>query len=76
MYSEILVGSKIIIEYDDNWYDEGRVIDLIDDEVHVDFLDWIQCWKISELKQNYSFYEDFFQPLTEGICLKDFGQRC
>jgi hypothetical protein len=73
MRHRVCVGSTVHCYYADDWYDRGTVIRIVDDTVQVDFLDWIQGWRIGELRATME-YRLIFVPTGPGWLIHNFGQ--
>jgi hypothetical protein len=51
------IGETVRI-YEKKWFNQGKIIEIEDDCVIVDFVDWIHKFKKSELVLEIIFYED------------------
>lgn len=74
--AKVRIGSKVYLYHLDGWFDEGHVKKIVGNEIFVDFLDWIQCWSVSELDPGFdsNTYEFCLIPRAVGRCVDDFGQ--
>ena len=58
--------------YDGEWYSEGRIIEIHDTKILVDFMDWIQQYDAAELQERYIYYQRVLIPTSTGITVEDF----
>jgi hypothetical protein len=73
MIEQVHIGSTVQCYYADEWYDQGTVVRIVDDVAHVDFLDWIQGWRVHELRATIAF-RLVFVPIGPGWLIHNFGQ--
>lgn len=66
------IGEKVRIYVEDDWFDEGRIIELEQDHVIVDFLDWKQKFNHSELQKNYIHFSKIWVAISKGEILERF----
>ena len=58
--------------YEGEWFNEGRITVIEHDRVDVDFIDWVQRFKPSELRVEYVFFKQIWVPTAPGECVHDF----
>jgi len=71
---QLTVGSIVRLYYDQDTFDEGKVCDITDQSVDVDFYDWIERWPISKLSVYDLWYEakTVYTPVENGEIVIDF----
>jgi hypothetical protein len=68
-----MVLDAVVRIYEGEWFSEGRVIEIADDFVLVDFSDWKQRYAKSELKVEHIFYQTIWIATREsGQTIEDF----
>jgi hypothetical protein len=58
--------------YEGEWFTEGKVVSVLDDIVIVDYCDWKQQYKLSELRTEYIFYVEVIIPTAPGTTIVDY----
>jgi hypothetical protein len=58
--------------YEGEWFSEGTIITVETDSVVVDFLDWKQRYKLSELRTSYIFYQRVLVTIGPGEVVEDY----
>ena len=68
----MIIGEQVRIYAEDDWFDEGRIVEISQDCVIVDFLDWKQKYKRAELRKNYIHFIKIWVAISEGEILERF----
>jgi hypothetical protein len=58
--------------YENDWFNEGLIIEIKGDFVLVDFLDWKQLYHRTELRMRYVFFKKVWIAEGPGETVEDF----
>ena len=58
--------------YKKEWFFEGKITQIADREITVDFLDWVVTYEKSELISKHIHYRQYWITSNEGKILKDY----
>jgi hypothetical protein len=58
--------------YEGQWFSEGRVTTIENDSAIVDFMDWKQRYKLTELRETYIHFARVFVAIGPGVVVEDF----
>lgn len=70
----IKIGDTVRV-YDEHfeWFSEGKIFDMDETSISVDFLDWKQQYDVTDIEQRLSYYSMVLVAKPDaGITLKDF----